>query len=293
MGWRERLEEAVMSVFMNILISLAEGTVDFMVTIIGYIHQLTFRVTDIAIVKNAMYYSMGVALTLLAVKVAFDALVIYQLRVSGDPSPDPGEMLIRVGTSVVLILGVPFILGLMFQLNVALIGDIYNLPGMGGDFAEINKLTALLQDASMSYQLTRFMIIVVMIIMAGSVVAIIALFQMAVRAAEWAVIAISGPLMAVGVNSDLFGTWWRHLLTITLSQGIQILMFKLSFYVLVQSWGGVDLLAVVFFVGFLVVTIKSPKILQRYIDATGIGRVAGGAAQQMGSLMLMRKMLRG
>lgn len=288
--WKDKLIEGVMEAIVGFFVSLAEGAIDLVVSLLGEIAQLSFNVVEFPAVKAAIIYSTAIGLSLVAVKIAWEAFVTYQLRVSGDSNADPGGLLIRAATSVALIAAIPTILSIMLLVSTTLIGDITNLPGMGADY-EINKLTTIMSTLRPGTMIGGYIIMVIFIILAAIIGAIIILMQMAKRSAELAVVAITGAIMAIGINSNLFGTWWKHLLQLTVSHGIQIFMFKLSFYVLVQSWGDQDLLALFMFFGFIVTTISSPKILEKYIDNTGLGKAAGGAAQQVGSMYLMRKML--
>lgn len=290
--WRIKLIEGVTEAILGFFIGLAEGAVDLMILLIGYIHQLSFNVLDhYPIISEAIIYTQAIALSLLAVKIAWEAFITYHLRISGDANADPGGILIRAAASVALIAGIPFIMELMFTVSTYLVGDISNLPGMGNDL-EVNKLQEIIFLVSGGTAYVSGFIFFILVLVIGAVItALIALLQMVKRSAELALVAVVGPIMAIGLNSNMWGTWWKHLLSLSLAQAIQLFMFKLSFYVLIQGWFGMDVLALFVFLGFLVVTVTSPKILEKYADSTGIGRVVGGVGQQAGTFYIMRRMM--
>jgi hypothetical protein len=113
-------------------------------------------------------------------------------------------------------------------------------------------------------------------------------FQMACRAVEIGVLAMAGPLMAIGFVSPTEGlgaAWWKELLVQMMAQPLQILMLRLT---LLYMGSGVVLNGANFFliIGWLWVTYKSPKLVQQFAVQTGIGGATAGVVQQIGKMAI-------
>lgn len=288
-GWYDKLEKAVYDSIVNVFARAAEDSINMVLDLFSGIHSAAQKVLEYDFIIQAIIYAQSVAIVLLAVKIAFESMNTYILRISGDATADPGGILIRAMVSAAIISAVPWILAFLYRIGTALTEDLSNLPGndpMAGasDNVYVELLNYLLVD-SVNYLI--FMAIGILVVVILSVVIVL---QMAIRAAELALVGIVGPFMAISLNSNMFGVWWKKLITLILAQAVQILMLRLSFYVFHRLFFDAKIIDIVIFIGFLWVTVKSPKILEQFVDSTGLGKFVGGTAQSAGTMIMMRKM---
>ena len=134
------------------------------------------------------------------------------------------------------------------------------------------------------------------LIIAALVFLIMVVLQTVVRAAELAMIAVSGSFMALGLtnpDSQMFQSWWRELLSVSLSHGIQLFMLKVSFYVLMFKTDGFVIGNLLMFCAAIWVAYKSPTILKQYMYSSGVGRAATGATRSVTHMAMSRAFIRG
>lgn len=275
----------------NFMKKIIEQAINLFLQFLSAINGMAGEVLNLQVVNQAIIYSQALAGTLLITKVAYEAWMTYVMRMNGDPDADPGGLLIRSVSSAALIGGVPWLVKWMYQFGTTISTDIAKLPGVDYTSAAspMEKLLNMVVAQS-SYPMFIFLGVIFAVL-----IFIIILIQTFIRAAELAVVAVVGSFMALGItnsSSQAFGSWFKELLAISMTQAVQMFLIKVSFFTLTEfSFGGIPLFNLFMFCGFLWVTYKSPSILKSYIHSTGVGKAAGGAAQSAGTMMMMRKIL--
>jgi hypothetical protein len=235
-------------------------------------------------VQQIMFGVQAFALVVLGVRVGYEILHNYIFYLAGDGTADPKGVLFRTAKAAAFIMGAPWAVGWLLQFSISLANDmsaVGNVSVSGDPFTNfINSISA-----------TAGFGLLLMIIVA-LVIWLLINFQMACRAVEIGVLAMAGPLMAVGFVSPAEGlgaVWWKELVVQMMAQPLQILMLRLS---LLYMGSGVVLNGANIFliIGWFWVTYKSPKLVQQFAMQTGIGGATAGVAQQVGK-MAMYKLL--
>jgi len=279
--------------------NLAESCINMFMSLLAALNQITIQVLDIPVVDNTILYMQGLAGSILITKFSFEIWMNNIMRNNGDSEADVQGVLFRLVQAAAMVGAVPWLTKNVYAWGTAIATDIAGLDAssnvtQGGAF-----LTDLLRVVMTGVSGT--IVIVAAIIVFALVIFLIVLVQTFIRAAELAVVAAAGSFMALGLtnsNSQSFQTWWRELLNISLAQAVQIFMLKCAFFVITPSFindvpalKNTPLANLMLFVGFIWVTYKSPAILKQYVYSTGVGRASGQAAQQVGSMVIMRKLM--
>ena len=231
-------------------------------------------------VQQIMFGVQAFALVVLGVRVGYEILHNYLFYMAGDGTADPKGVLFRTAKAAAFIMGVPWAVGWLLQFSISMANDMSTVGSVsvsGDPFT--NFINSISPTAGFSLLL---MIIVALVIW------LLINFQMACRAVEIGVLAMAGPLMAVGFVSPTEGlgaVWWKELLVQMMAQPLQILMLRLA---LLYMGSGVVMNGANFFliIGWFWVTYKSPKLVQQFAMQTGIGGAAAGVAQQVGRMAI-------
>ncbi|MBV6717201.1 conjugal transfer protein TrbL family protein [Paenibacillus chitinolyticus] len=278
---------------------LAEESIKFVLTIFAYIGALGNVVLDMPVVKTGILYTQEVALVWLALKIAYEAYMIYILRQQGEPTSDPTNLLIGAARSAGVIAVMPWLLKYIYGYGLTMATEIANLPGTG---YEANDSTFVAFTNLMSQAGSALIFIAIAILFSVVMLAVVVI-QNFIRAAEVAVAAWTGSISALGLtNKDSQGwqSWFKDTLVIIFAGALQVALLRFSFYCLTPlkveikgEWvTAPSIINLFLFIAALWVTYKSPATLKEKIHSTGIARVGGGAAQSVGQSLVMRTMMR-
>jgi hypothetical protein len=223
-------------------------------------------------VQHIMFAVQGFALAVLAIRVGYEILNTYLLHMAGDGTADPKGVLFRTAKAAAFIMGVPWVIGYLLQISISLANDVNTIGSVS-----ISGNSITLFDP---VNLVSAGIGVILLTLVALVIWVLINLQMACRAVEIGVLAMAGPLMAIGFVSPAEGlgaAWWKELVVQMMAQPLQILMLRLSLIQMgLSSITGAGYFLII---GWLWVTYKSPKIVQQFALSTGIGGAVGGAAQ--------------
>jgi len=271
---------------------LIDSAISLFLSLLNGINAITVVVLDLPIVNKTIVYCQGVAFSIVAVKFGYEVWYNHILRQDGDPDADLRGVLIDFAKAIGMIGAVPWITKQVYVLGTAFASDIANLDGAGNPLSQTSSLVTLLTNIMVSA--TTGLLIIAVAVLAALIIFLIVLIQAFIRAAELAMVAVAGTLMALGLtnsSSQMFQTWWRELLSLSLAQATQILLLKIAFVTLTIGTPN-PFLNLMFFTGFMWVTYKSPSVLKQFIYSSGVGSAVGGAARSIGSMALMRRMMR-
>lgn len=274
--------------FLNLLID--EGIKLFMTFLVG-IYDIADKVLVLPVVSNGILLSQGIALAILAPKVAKEALTIYILRMNGDSAADDPWLLLKgTAQSVAVISSIPWIVKWIFEIGTALAGDVAKLPGYepkgAGTFLE--RIIQGIQ-AELTFPLFLAIAVVLMIIMI-----VIVVMQTFIRAGELVMSAAVGSFMALGLSdpsSTSFNTWLKEMIAICVTQAAQLYMIRVAFSSLHAITFDDPWYSIILFIALIYVAIKTPTIIKNVAHSTGVGRVLGGGTQQVASAVMMRRLL--
>lgn len=285
------MSSLIINAIEDFFVLLAEQAINLFLEFLTAINGMAAQVLDLPVVTSGILYSQALAGSILAAKIAYEAWLHYILRSEGDSDANPGGLLFRSVQAATIIAAVPWLVKWIYQFGSTIAGDVVRLPGI--DYGSVGGATENLMDAVIGGG--KYELFGAIGILFALIILIIIFIQVFIRAAELAVIAVVGSFMALGLtnpNSDMFSTWWRELVSISMAQAIQLYLVKVSFFTLTyMNFGGIPLFNLFLFCGFLWVTYKSPSILKQFVHSTGVGRAAGGVAQSAGSMVMMRKIM--
>ncbi|MDF2646857.1 MAG: putative conjugation protein [Paenibacillus sp.] len=280
--------------------SLAEESINQVLKIFMYIGKLGAVVLDMPVVNNGILYTQEVAGLLLAVKIAYEAYMIYILRQMGEPTSDPTNLLIGAVRAASVIAVMPWLIKYMYGFGVQMGFEVAALPGTGYGDANNNTFSLLF---NLLLQAGSAMIFIATAILFAAVMLIVIIIQSFIRAAELAVAAWMGSFSALGLtnkDSQSWQSWWKDTLVIVFAAALQMAMLKFSFYTLTpikveiaKQWVTVpSIVNLLLFISALWVTYKSPALLKEKLHSTGIGRVGGAAVQSAGQSIVMRAIMK-
>lgn len=130
----------------------------------------------------------------------------------------------------------------------------------------------------------------ILILLFFAVVIVVFFIKIGIFMADIAFFNISIPIVGVSVASENFeyaSTWWKKLLYLNLTiiaQSIAMSLMVASFALLDKGWG-----YLAFTIGFGVLTIKAPTILQDLWQSTGTGKSTVSTGMRMASMAMMRR----
>ncbi|QZY88617.1 conjugal transfer protein TrbL family protein [Exiguobacterium acetylicum] len=268
-----------------------DGAINFILVLLAQIGGSGIKILEMDIVVDAIIYAQGIGITLLSVVVAKEMLFRYILQESGDEVADPAKILIRVVKSVAVIISVPWIVTTIYKFGTTLAIDVAKLEGGGfGSPAGKGSLKDMLKAFAALEFLPLFILVMVISIV---ILMFIIVIQASIRAAELAFLAVVGCFMAVSLmnpNSEMYSSWWRQLLAISLAQASQLLLIKIGFESLQTMFKGPEeaLLGFCLFFGVLIVAVKVPTILKEHIHSTGTGKMGSNSGQQISMMAVSR-----
>lgn len=268
--------------FIGVITRIADDITNFVTGVMVTIMGDAIKLLDARFVINAILLAQTVAGSLLALKIAVEALKAFMLYSNGEAT-NPGELLKRSAISAALIGSGPWIVKYVYQFGTSLAYDVANLAG-----ADAKNLLDVIHNGVSSTIITPIIIIVAFIIF------LLVYMQMFVRSAELVVLAVTGPIMAIDMRptgGGLTAIWWRELLIISMSQPLQIFLIKCALLAatFLNSADPIEKLCLT--IAFLWLAYKSPSVIKQYTYNSGVGGAIGGAAQQAGTMVIMRKMM--
>lgn len=270
----------------NFLQNLVEQAINLFLTFMANMNGVASEVLDIPVVNSGILYSQLLAGSILVSKIAYEIWLTYILRTHGDPDADPGGLFLRIIQAIAVLGGIPWIVKYVYLFGTKVATDVAGLPGSSyTDSGQVSQMFDLVVNGG------EYIVFIAVGIIFAAIVFLIIWVQFFIRAAELAMIAVTGAFMALGLSnasSQIYGTWWKELITVSFAQAIQIFLIKVSFFVLTDMTLSFNpMTKLMLFCGFLWVTYKSPSILKGWVHSTGIGK----ASQSVGSMVLMRRMM--
>lgn len=211
----------------NYISSIIDEALKMFTIFLAGISSTASQVLDMPIVKNGIILSQTVCLGILAVKVAYEAIMVYILRSSGEAEANPQQLLLGTVKAVAIISCVPWLVDWVFQWGTTLTADVAKLPG----YAKVTsnnsfEATVKLIDATLSFPMFLAIAVVFSLILM-----VIIFVQSYLRAGELVITAAVGAFMALGLtnNSSSFSEWLKELIALCVTQAAQMFLVQVSF----------------------------------------------------------------
>ncbi|MCY0886096.1 MAG: hypothetical protein OWV35_09480 [Firmicutes bacterium] len=266
------------------------------------IGSLALAQTQLPWVQGLQTDLMAVVWTLLGLRVGYEALTRYILWNEGTADLD-GTALWKGILRMILYVGIAGTLATtVFRWGLDLSNLVLGAP-MTGAVTVLHKFAADL--ATLPSAVLGFILALALALIGSVVALLIILVQMAIRSAELIYYILAGPFLALGqINLDggTWTAWWQGLVVLALAQAWQVLALKgmigTTQFLMSQSATGVVgqalahgglttllaglplsdgrmvvmlVLSLLLMVGWLVVGIRGPHILQQWAYRSGLG----------------------
>lgn len=234
-----------------------------------------------------IHMSQVFAGTLLGVALAWQAYHLYIMRTNGDGG-NPTDLLVKAVYGAVGIVLYPWAARYMIPFANGLAGMVAKAP-FGSSLPD---MSANLQSTiSTSLQTDVDMFLVPILLLIGLVLLIIIFIQSLIRTVELIVIGVIGPVCSVGWmgNGGVAMAFWRELITLGMSQVVQIMMLWITSALVAAPSQSVShaILTPFMLIASLWVTYKTPSLLRQWTYHTGVGQAAGSGASTAIHVALM------
>lgn len=225
-----------------------------------------------------IHMSQAFAAALLGLALAWQAYHLYILRSSGEGG-NPTDLLSKAVYGAVGIVLYPWAAQSMIPFANGLSGMIAQAP-FGSSLPNMSSNLQGTLATAMQAQAEMFLVPLMLLI--GLVLLIVIFIQSLIRTVELIVIGVIGPVFAVGWmgNGGIAMAFWRELVTLGMSQVVQIMMLWIT-SALVASPAqtvGHAILTPFMLIASLWVTYKTPSLLRQWTYHTGMGQAAGSGA---------------
>lgn len=259
--------------------------------VINDVYALTLEINNTQIVNSLTTLTSAIGISLIVLMVIKQMIGTYALETEGDPERNPINVLYRVGKCVVIIACNSWLFGELTTLSYAVGRDIDKIFSVSKPKTLID---ALLNSVNGSGGGPAKMLCT------GILTIGFVLFSIAavLRGAELTLDRILLPIFAVdSVNSnpEKWNMFSFQYAVSFFSYLVQYACFKLMLLFCERiNASNIRDFAIYFLltIGWLVLTLKSPQILEKYIYATGTGKAVGNGASRLGQVIMFVGMRR-
>ncbi|WP_422445443.1 conjugal transfer protein TrbL family protein [Thermoanaerobacterium sp. DL9XJH110] len=288
----ETIANAVSSAIQNLLIGFISPWLNLIQKFLTLFSSISapMDITYLPFISQLISYCQAVAVSVLALRLTWEAFQIMSLRAEGAPT-DPGGLLKRTVYSVVAIFAGPFLVSKIIVISNNLALMVVN-SGFGFNPSSMDFATTLEEALSLGgflagggtavFAAAGFFGLIVIAVILGLM--FIVCLQALARTVEITLIAIVAPFMSLGImgGGGTFDVWWREMFVVSMAHPVQMLLLYLSVAFLVAPGATAADLAWVrpfYFLACLWVTFKTPQIVRNYAYSTGIRSAIGSAGQ--------------
>lgn len=234
-----------------------------------------------------LLYAQIIAGSLLAVAVVFEVLK----SMSGNIIPGSEEHSMstyvgRVTLAGLLIYFLPWsVQNIFMEINNALIGVINSIP-IKYTFDSTDVLMGLLSGGfggmSWSFLLISFVIVIGFLIVG---------IMGGIRYIELIISILLAPFVAISIvrKGEALSVWVRETTSITFTQALHVMLLKILATIIGTVSNPIILPLLV--IGVLVVMIRGPQVLRKFLYSTGTGSASVGAVGGAGRMAAMKFML--
>jgi len=273
--------------FFKFISDVMSGFLDVFGNFIGNIFEIvTDHNANNGLVNNASDFTVAFSLVLLGVVGGKQILDVYVFQTSGDPDAEPFQLVVRVSQAVAVICSGNWIFNELMKFSKYFANDLLSAAHDNDVSAHLlNLITQATETISM--QAIGFIVTLVIVLIGFFVFSVFA----GIRGAELIVMKVLAPIFAIDLittNRERWHAFFTSYVTTFCTYGIQLFCFKMCSMTFVQvgytGGSGERLLMVI---GWIVLMIRAPKWLEKYVYSTGIGTTTTSTIR-MAPIMLMR-----
>lgn len=259
----------------------------YMSTLITKTYQIALSINETKVVAEICLFTSLLGASLCGFAVCKNLIGTYGFGTQGDPDQDPFEIIFRLCVALGIIGGnsffyteiVRFTNHVSSDITLAFLKELSNTelePTLKGMIESALTPCDILLDSTYVIALTLFSI------------------AACLRGAEIILSKILLPLFAIDMISASHEKWnmfiWQYIMSF-LSYIVQMLCYQMFMYQFFSN----DLGAAKGFVvtiGWLVLAIRTPKWLEKYVYATGTGQAVSRGASRLGQVLMFVGMRR-
>lgn len=249
------------------------------------IQKLSLVINQTEIVTALCTFSMLLGAALCVVVVGKQVVSVYGFGTQGDPDQDAFEIVFRLCLTLGVIGGNSFFFTELLKLTNAIAADILFI--FVGKIAENDLTMMLLNGITGPFNAICMIGIAIGLVMFA--------LSSVIRAAEITLSKILLPIFAIDMLNSNHEKWnmfiFQYVMSF-LSYILQLLCYQMFLYQFFKegiSFMGIDYIAAI---GWLVLTVRAPKWLEKYIYATGTGQALSHGASRLGQVIMFVGMRR-
>lgn len=278
MSWLLDLIAAAISEFVDGLLDLVGGLIDNMFIAALNANQTSF-------ITGICNFTTTLALSLLAVASVKRIFDVYIMQTKGDPDQSPIEILYRVALSVAVIGSNGWVWTELKNFSLALSHDVEAVDTSVNIESSLRSAVNIVAGNANAGMLSAFILFIFFLIILLVVFGVIT----ALKAAQVTLQRVLFPLFAVDLITSEQEKWNNFILSYVVnfcSYAVQSICFTMAGTAIAGL--GIDTMRYfTLAVAWIVIAIKAPEWLQKYMYSSGLGR-AVAAVGRTASLLLIR-----
>lgn len=277
------VERAINSV-QGLIISIANDALEWAFDLINLVIIELSRLDQYFNYKPYLFYIQLVAGGLLALAVAWNCLKQVSGNTFGNEDVSIGTIVIRIVIAGALIWFLPWSVPEIFiRANNALIGLINSVGLQGFTPNTLNSIGDFIKAANFNW---IFLFLVLIIALGLCVIAILG----GIRYIELIIAVLVAPFVACRFvdKPESTSVWVREVVALTFTQALHVFLLR----VLASILTSVNNLAMpILAIGVVVVMIRGPYVLRKFLYTTGIGSAGVSTVGQVGRWQAMKFIL--
>lgn len=238
-------------------------------------------INDNQYVSAASKYAQALAMSLLVMLALKKIVMTYGLQTDGDPDQDPFELLFR-GTMAMAIIS---------SANILFKEGLKFADAVSNDLLKTSSITDVSSGLTALFQTDLEKAAVSFTIGAITLVLIICFHISAtIRGAELMLMKIMMPLFAcdlINTNAQRWNTFLPDLISTLMSYGLQLFCYFMFTY----NFGNISVTnlnsASIAAFGWMILAIRTPKWLEKYIYKSGVGAAVAKSGQTAAQAAVM------
>lgn len=254
-----------------------------------YINNIYFFIVDTAgqniYIRNAEKFIVASAISLISLMVLKNVTAGYLTETDYDSEADPFNLIVKITQTVAVIMNAGWLFDYLLKLSKAFGKDL--MYG-SNDTGYVDKTRELLQEGagSMSAIFGGHILMVAVIFGAMVVFSIIA----GLRGAELMAMKLFLPYFALDLLSNSRERWNNFITAYIIAfftYSFQILFFMLA----MKSYASISISNGIYYLStlvFLVMAIKTPKTLEKYIYRSGLSNAASSGMRMVVQTVVMK-----
>lgn len=257
-----------------------------------FINNIFYSVVDLnnenVYVNGAFKFMIAAALALIVLLSIKQVFSTYVMETDNDSDADPFELVVRIAQTVAVITCSGEIFNITLKISKEFASDL--IGSTSDSVSLVRKTQELLSIPPGEMGGRLFAFILVLLITVGTF--LVFTFISVMRGAEIIAMKIMLPVFALdllGTRRERWNNFFTGYMIAFFSYGIQILFYTIAMKSFVSSnWNKPEYMLGT--IGFLILAIKSPKFLEKFLYVSGVSQAASGGIRMLLQGIVFRSM---